>query len=84
VQLCSSDLGALHRRDRVRGDEPVLRGLAQGRAEDPPDLSDRGRGQPPLLHPGEDSPDVAGPELGELDAADDRNDLPADVALVSI
>ncbi len=38
----------------------------------------------PGLHPGEDRSDVAGSDLGELQSADYRDDLPADVALVPV
>src|SRR6266511_2423663 len=37
-----------------------------------------------MLHLGEDGADVAGPDLRQFEPADDRHDLPADVALVPV
>lgn len=74
------DRRALDCGDRVHGDDPVCTRLSEGGAEDASNLGDGGGREPPLLHPEHDGPDVVRPQRGDLDGADDGEDLSADVA----
>src|SRR6266542_4048366 len=84
VELPPVDPGALHGGDGVRWDEPVGYGLAERRAQHASDLGDGGGCGAALLRPGEDGSDVAGSDLREVQSADDRDDVPADVPLVAV